>query len=235
LGSIVRFSLFVAALLALLVFVVVPVVAGAVVTSAVRDAGFVSDDLDVSVDLLGAELLEGRAPAIRLRADGVRIPRAVIGRLDVVVRGVSLDGRSFRSVDGVLTDVEVTGPSGIPIAVARVDLSGPAERTLARATVSEAETRALVQRVARQASVPVEEVRLGDDRLTIRSGGEERDVRLRVAGGALIMEADGLEPTILVSPPPSEAWDLEGVGVSSDGITIDLALDARRLLQQLDG
>jgi hypothetical protein len=69
LTGIIRFAAFSAALIALLVFVVIPVVAGPIISGLVRDAGLVGDDVEVSVDLLGSGILGGRVPSVRLQAD----------------------------------------------------------------------------------------------------------------------------------------------------------------------
>lgn len=230
--GLIKFAVFSAALIALLVLVVIPVVAGPIISGLARDAGVVGDDVDVSVDLFGPSILTGRAPSVRLQAEGVEVPRAVIGHLDVTLTDVSLSDRSFESVSGALQDVRVSGPGGVPITVQAIDLEGPAEATRATGRMDRPESEGLVREIAAQAGVDVDDVSLGDGSLTIQHGGQTTEARLRVAGDALILEAPGADPVVLMAPAPSESWRLSDVRVTPEGMTVDLVVDMRDLAAQ---
>lgn len=233
LTGIIKFAAFSAALIALLVFVIIPVAAGPIISGVLRDAGVVGDDMDVSVDLLGPSILSGRAPSVRLRADDVEVPRAVIGHIDVTLTEVSVSDRSFESISGTLHDVRVTGPGGTALVVEDIDLDGPAEATRATGRMDRPESEALVREIAQQAGVDVEEVSLGEGSLTIEHGGRATEAHLRVAGDALILETAGADPVVLLAPAPSESWRLRDVRITPDGMTVDLTVDARDLASQM--
>lgn len=234
-AALVKFVIFTAALIAFVVMVVIPAVAGPMVSSAIRDAGFDGDDVEVGVDLLGASILSGKAPSVHLKAEDVAVSRARIGRVDVTLHGVSLGDRSFESISGTLERIQVNGPSGRPLMVDTVELEGPAAETRARGRVGSEEARALVMQVARDAGVQLDDVTLADGHIVLTHDGTTTDARLRVAGEALILERSGAEAAVLIAAVPSEPWKLRDVGISPDGLLVDLTLDARALATQISG
>ncbi len=231
--GLVKFAAFSVALIALLVFVVIPVVAGPIISGLVRDAGVVGDDLEVSVDVFGPSILGGRVPSVRLQADDLEVRSATIGRLDVTLSEVSATDRSFRSVSGTLWDVRVDGPGGSPVVLEVIALEGSAEATRATARLDRSESQALVQVVAAQAGVTVDEITLGDGVLAIQQGGQTTQAQVRVTGEALILETAGADPVVLLPSPPSGSWRLRDVRISPDGMMVDLSVDLRDLAAQL--
>ncbi len=231
--GIIRFAAFSAALIALLVFVVIPVVAGPIISGLVRDAGLVGDDVEVSVDVLGPSILSGRVPSLRLQADDVQVPRALIGRLDVTLSDVSAADRSFESISGTLRDVGVMGPGGLRLVVEAIDVEGPAEATRATGRLDPSESEALVREIAGQAGLDVDEVALGDGSLTIRQGGQASEAYLLVAGEALLLEMADAESVVLLAPAPSESWRLQDVHVTPEGMVVELTVDLRGLAAEV--
>jgi len=235
LTGLIKFAAFSALLIALLVFVVIPVVAGPIISGLARDAGVQGDDLDVSVDLFGPSVLTGRVPSVRVQADDVEVPRAVIGRVDVMLTDVSPSDRSFASISGTLHEVQVRGPGGLAMVVQTIDLEGPAEATRATGSLDRTASEQLIREIAGQAGVEVDGVILRDGSLTIDRDGQAAEARLRVAGDALILEPAGADPVVLLAPAPSESWRLRDVRVTPAGMMVDLTVDARQLVSQMSG
>lgn len=231
--GLIKFAVFSAALIALLVFVVIPVVAGPLISGLARDAGLVGDDVEVSVDLLGPGIISGRAPSVRFQGNEVVVSRAVIGRVDLTLTEVSFSDRSFETVSGTLYEVRVTGPGDVAIVVDVIDLEGPAQATRATGRLDRPESEALVREIARQAGLDVDDVILGDGLITIQQGGQSVDARLRVAGDALILDPAGVEPIVLLAPAPSESWRLSDVVITPEGMTVDLTVDVRDLASRM--
>ncbi|MEJ7751508.1 MAG: hypothetical protein WKF46_01035 [Candidatus Limnocylindrales bacterium] len=235
LTGLIKFAAFSAVLIALLVFVVIPVVAGPIISGLARDAGVQGDDLDVSVDLFGPSIFTGRAPSVRVQADDVMVPRAVIGRVDVTLTDVSPSDRSFASISGTLHEVRVSGPGGLEMVVQSIDLEGPAEATRATGSMDRTASEELVREIAGQAGVAVDAVTLRDGSLTIERDGQATQAQLRVAGDALILQPAGTDPVVLLAPAPSESWRLSDVRITPHGMMVDVTVDARQLVSQMSG
>ena len=235
LAGFLRFLLFTALLVALVIFIVVPLAAGPLLSSMARDAGLEGDDVRVSLDLFGPSLFDGRAHGLRVQATEVRVPRAVIGELDVTLQGVSFADRSFESVNGTLTGLEVSGPGGEPLVVESVTLSGPSDDTLARGRLAAGEAETLIERAIEDAGLPVDAVRLGSGVVTVTRDGISGDGTLRVAGGALLLESEFTEPLVLLAPAPSESWRLAQVDIDPAAMTVDLTLDAAEFWEDVPG
>lgn len=228
--GLIKFSVFSTLLVAVLVLIAIPLLAGPLLEGIARDAGLEGDRVEVSVNLLGPSLLSGRAPEVRVRADEVALPRGVIGRLDLTLHGVSPASRTFESVTGHLEDVRVSGPGGANVRVRSVQLEGPARSTRARAELSKEDSEQLVAQVARDAGLQVDRVRLEAGRILLGRGDGDTEARFRVAGAALILETDSSQE-IVIAPAPSEPWRLEDVRITQDGLEIELTVDSLRLAE----
>ena len=233
-GSFLRFALFTTALVTLLVFVVVPLAAGALLGSLATDVGIGGTNVNVSVDTLGPGIFTGRAQSVNLSGNNVSVPHGVVGHLDVTLGDVSLSDYTFSTVSGRLTNVTLNAPGG-SVLVQNVDLSGPSNRTRATGTVSSAEARKLVKQVAATVGVKVDSVQLTDAGVTLISGGTRTSATLAITDAALVLIRPGALPTVLFAPAPSDAWQLASVSVSSDGIQLGLNVDAARLARALGG
>jgi hypothetical protein len=232
LASLLRFILFAAVAVALILVVAVPLLIGPVVGSMVRDAGFPGQDLHVDVNLIGGGLFSGRAESVHVQAKNVNVPHGQVGDVDLTLKDVSAMDHTFSAVSGTLHNVQVSGPNGIPVVVGTVDLNGPATTTQARGTISGADAERLVSAAATAAGSAVDSVKLGQGGLSITSGGKTTQGKLRVAGRALILDRDGTS-TVLIAPAPSEHWHLEGVTVTPGSIQVDLEVDTRALAKDL--
>lgn len=228
-----KFLVFACALLAVLAFVVVPAVAGPVISSALRSAGLQSENVDVGVDLIGGGILSGRASVVHVRASDVAVSRAVIGQADLTLRDVSVSDQSFESISGTLTDVTLNHPTGASFVVDSVSIDGPSGAAEARGRMGKEQAEALVRQVSDDAGVELDEVTLEDGRIRLRQGGRTTEARLRVADSALILDHSDGDSEVLVAPAPSDPWRLRDVRVGRDGLELDVIVDAGSLAQQL--
>lgn len=231
-ASFLRFAAFAALVVALLVFVALPLIGGPILGAMVRNAGFTGDDLHVDVNVIGGGIFSGRAESLHLQARNVAVPHGVVGDVDLTLQDVSAIDHSFSAVRGTLHDVKVSGPNGIPVIVDTVDLDGPAAMTQARGTISAPNAERLVTEAAAAAGVSVDSVKLGQGDLKVSSGGTTTNARLRVAGRALILDQGG-SSTVLLQPAPSEHWHLENVSITPGSIQVDLEVDVRALAANL--
>lgn len=231
-ASLLRFALFAAVVVGLLVFVALPLIGGPILGSMVRDAGFSGQDLRVDVNLVGGGILSGRAQSLHVQARNVSVPHGVVGNMDLTLDDVSAVDHSFSGVSGTLSNVQMRGPHGIPFVVSTVNLDGSASQTQARGTIAGPDAERLVRAAATAAGVRVDSVQLGQGDLKISSGGRTTDAHLRVAGRALILDQGG-RSTVLVAPAPSEDWHLEGVSVTPGSIQVDLEVDVSALAASL--
>ncbi len=220
-------------MVSLLVFVIVPVAAGMLLSSIASDAGLGGAGMKVSVNMLGPGLLSGHADTVNVQGDNVDVPHGVVGHLDVTLGDVSLSDHSFSTVSGQLTDVTLKGPSG-SVVVQSVDLSGPSNHMRATGTVSLSEAKNLVKQVAVNVGVAVDSVQLKNGSLTLVSGTQHTDASLRIMGHALVLDRPGQQSTVLFAPAPSEDWQLQSVSITADGIQLGLSVDAAKLAHALD-
>lgn len=219
-----KFLIFVSVLLAVLVFVVLPLAAGPVIAGVLQSGGLRAQTLDVDVDANGLQLLGGRADVLRLQAAGVDTQGFRVDELDLSLRGVALFDRTFQAVDGRLTGVRVPDPTGGSVAITSMELSGQAEATRAVGTLGAATSEALLRRAAFESGVPVDRVSLGNGEVRFGRGPVEVPGRLEVRDGSLLLSSE-LVSVVLVQPDPASPWRLEEVRVSPDGITVEGTLD----------
>jgi hypothetical protein len=227
-GSFLRFAVFATIMVAVLVFVVVPIAAGSLLGSLARDAGIGGDTVKVSVNLLGPGILSGRAESVNIQGDNVNVPHGVVGHLDLTLGDVSLSDHTFSTVSGQLTDVRLSGLGG-SVVVSSVEVDGPSNRTRANGTVTASEARKLVKQVATTTGVAVDSVQLNDGSLTLVTNGHRTDATLRIAGTALVLDRPGEQSTVLFAPATSEDWQLQSVSVATDGIQLGLSVNAAKL------
>lgn len=231
-GSFIRFALFTTILVTLLVFVLVPIAGTLMLGSIATNVGIGSNDMHVSVNLLGPSLLSGRAESVNVQGDNVSVPHGSVGHLDLTLGDVSLSDHTFSTISGQLTDVTLDGPGG-SVLVQSVVLDGPSNRTRATGSVSASESRKLVKQVAATAGVPVDSVQLKDGSITIDSNGTKTQASLSIAGSALVLDRPGIASTVLYAPATSEDWQLQSVSVTPDGIQLGLNINSASLADAL--
>jgi hypothetical protein len=180
--------------IAFLVVVGLPALAGGILTAGVSAAGLVADDTAVTVssspptDLLGLH-----ADTVRVTATDATFRGLQIGALDLALGDVGILDRTAVTVDGELRDVTIRTPDGRDVAVERIILLGGGEDITTTTVISNAEAEALLA-VAIEAELGVRpsSVRLeAPDRVVIRAGVTVSGRLAVTRGGDLVVRAAG--------------------------------------------
>jgi hypothetical protein len=229
-----RFAAFFAALVAILVLVVLPLVLGPLLAQTVRGMGLRSDTLDVSVAPFDPFLVLGRSRRVNVVAEGVDMQPAQVGRAELGLIETSFFDRSFEAVDGRLTDVAISA-GGTSVQATEIVLEGSAENAIATARLTPEQAAGLVLVAAGRAGAIVDDVRFTDSGVAVVVGGRETAARLRVAAGALLLEPTGGGQIVLIQPAPSDAWRLQEAWVSPGGLNIRGEVDVSELVSNLGG
>lgn len=223
-----RFAAFFALLAAIFVLVVLPFLLSPLLTQMVRDAGFQSETLEVTVAPLDPGLILGRSRRITLKATGVDVPPAEIGRAEIALEDVSLFDRTFERVSGQLDDVTLSLRDG-PIHVTQVTVEGSADSAAAVARLSPADTEQLVRLAAARAGIEVDAVDMSESKIGVTIGGVEGTARVAVHAGALVLDPGAGVAIVLLQPAPSEPWSVSEAWISPEGLNIRGEVDVTSL------
>lgn len=224
-----RFAVFAALLVGLLVFVVVPLFAGPLIGSVLQGNGLRAQSLTAQVGGSPLGLVTGRAEELRLRGRDVELGAgALAGTLDLTLGNVSLGDRSFSTVTGELRDVLLRAADGETARIQLLVLSGPAPAADASAFLTAAESERLVLRAAVRGGVPLDGVRLTAGGVEVTVGGITAEGALSVREGSLVVGAAGFLVPILI-PADDLPFLLERVAVAADGVRVDGTIDVRAL------
>jgi hypothetical protein len=229
---IIRFVVVAVVLVALLLFVAVPFVAGRVLEQRLRDLGLVADELSVSVDPLDPMLLLGHTRWLRVQATNVVVAPASVGQLDVTFGEVAFFDNSFGSVTGDASDIRLTA-GGLALTVDSIHLNGPAAEVAATARLSTDEAASLIRQAARREGLPIDSVSLANGQLQLTSGTVSVGARVSVAGGALVLEPASGTSAVLLQPAPADPWRLSDAWIDSDELRLRGVFDAARLAQRV--
>ena len=120
---------------------------------------------------------------MRLVATDVDASPAHIGRMDVAVGDASYFDRSFKTVEGELSDVELTN-RGDTANISSIRVNGSADAATAVATLTPDQTEQLVRLASRRAGVNVESVVVSESGVVVKVAGSESDARLAVQPSA---------------------------------------------------
>ncbi|MGI8929583.1 MAG: hypothetical protein ACR2H0_09010 [Candidatus Limnocylindrales bacterium] len=228
-----RFLALFVALVAFLVLVVLPLAASPILTQMVREMGLRSDSLNVSVALFDPTLLLGRSRRLHISATNVNLSPAAIGTLELTFGDVLLFDRSWRTVDGQITNISLTSGNET-IGIGSVRVVGPANAANATARMTAAESEALIRFAAERVGLALDRVEVRNDGVRVTVDGVEAVARLEVRGGALVLfpgTGDGGVP--LLQSAPSDAWQLEEAWISDDGLNVRGVVDTTRLAEQV--
>ena len=182
-----------AIVVAFIVIVGLPALAGAILTAGVSAAGLVADDTAVTVssspptDLLGLH-----ADTVRLTATDATFRGMRIGVLDLALGDVGILRRSVTVVDGELRDVTIRTPDGRDLVVESIALLGGGDDIATTTIISNQEAENVLS-VAIEAALGVRpsSVRLdGPDRLVIRAGVTITGRLVVTRGGNLVLRPD---------------------------------------------
>ncbi len=181
-----------AIVIAFLVVVGLPALAGGILTAGVSAAGLVADDTAVTVssspptDLLGLH-----ADTVRVTATDATFRGMQIGALDLALGDVGILDRTAVTVDGELRNVTIRTPGGRDVAIERIVLLGGGDDITTTTVVSNDEAGALL-RAAIEAELGVRpsSVRLeAPDQVVIRAGVTISGRLAVTRGGDLVVRA----------------------------------------------
>jgi hypothetical protein len=232
--NILGFVLLVAAVLIVAAIAVVPIVAAPMVVDAVRAASpFGDQEIDVEADVSAIGLLQGRIDRIHVTGEDLDADGPRIGRLNVTVRGVSTDDRTFTDIDGNLSAVDVPTFDGTTILIDAIDLSGLSGAVDAVATLDSTAGMALVGSAFAEAGVAVDSIELIDGGVALGLFGQRAEIPLGVDDGALVLpDVLGGGPLVILEPGPDDPWRLSGVTITPAGLVIDAVIDADGVLEE---
>ena len=230
--SFLGFALFATVAVAILAIVLVPVIVGPLVASAVRAASpFGETSLDVQVDVNALALIVGTVDRIHVTAADLDVDGTTVDDLDVTVTRVSTTDRSFAAIDGALSGIAVPTDIGGVVDLERVDLSGPSDDVLATARLTPEAAVALLTQSLTDAGLAPDGVELIDGGVGLVLFGQRVDVPLGVVDGALVLPGIAGGSELVVFAPEADApWRLTGVVVTPSGILIDAQVDAGGVL-----
>ena len=234
-GGFLRFLAFFAVLAAVLVLVVVPLLAGPLLTQMVRDQGIRSSNLAVTLALFDPTILFGRSRSMHVSANDVEISPASVGSLELTLSDVSLFDQTWERVDGEMRDIRLTS-GGQTFAVEMLTVEGPADAANATVRLSADETESLIRFAAEREGLRVDEVQFSDTGVRVALAGVQADARLDVRGGALVLVPPGGHGGIaLIQPAPSDPWQLSEAWVSDEGLNLRGVVDTTRLVASITG
>jgi hypothetical protein len=234
-GGFLRFLAFFAVLAAVLLFVVVPLLAGPFLTQMVRDTGVRSNSLQVSIALFDPTLLLGRSRSMHIAADEVDMSPASVGAIKLTLGGVSFFDQTWETVDGEMRDIRLT-TGGHTFEVDTLTVDGPANAANATARLSAEETEELIRFAAEREGLRIDDVKFSDDGVRVSLRGVDAEAQLDVRGGALVLvQPRGQGGVALIQPAPSDPWQLSEAWVSDDGLNLRGVVDTTRLVEGLAG
>jgi hypothetical protein len=231
-GGFLRFLVLFVGLGAVLVLVVLPLALSPVLTQQVREMGLRSETLQVSVAMFDPLLVLGRSKLVSLEATGVDVASGRIGRLELALANASYFDRSYETVSGQLTDLDVT-IGNETFGASEIAIEGPAEAAAATIRMSEAEATQLIKAAARRAGLTVDDVQLTDSGVRVAVRGLETAANVAVRGGALVIDTEASEPIVLVQPATSDPWRLEEAWVSAESLNVRGTVDVESLVSEL--
>jgi hypothetical protein len=228
-----RFLALFAVLVGIMVLVVLPLVVGPFVTQVLRDQGLRSDSLQVTVAMFDPFLVVGRSRSTHLSASDVDFSPANVGSLELTLGDVSFFDRTWGTVNGEISDVEVR-TTGETLHVGTLAVTGPAGAATATARLSAAEGEALIRAAADRQGLRIDRVNFSGVGVLVTIGGVEGAGRLEVRGGALVLfPGSGIGGVPLVQPAPADPWQLEEAWISDSGLNIRGVVDTTALARQV--
>jgi hypothetical protein len=219
------------AFIVLVLWFALPPVAGGLVTAALGAAGFHGADTRVEV---GADpplkLLLLKADRVHVQSTEASILNVDADSVDVLLRNVSIQDRTFESIEGTLSGVRFTPDQGPPFTARTVQLTGPAEAAKATLSVDQASVQALVATaVADATGQQVSRVALAaPDRVSVVVAGTTASGRLAIdtAGQLVVIPASG-RSIPLVGTGSGTRLRLQSVQVVDQGLELSGVMDLR--------
>jgi hypothetical protein len=222
-GCLLSIGVFVVIVLGVLWFALPPVIGGLAV-GALENAGVhgTATHVDVAADP-PLRLLLLQADRVRVTSTDASIRNVHADTVDVLLRGVSIGGRTFDFIEGSMTGLTVTPDSGPPFKAQSVQITGPAEAARVAITVDNANVQRLVSSaVTASTGQSVSAVRLASpDRVTVTTPAGAVSGRLSVTpAGDLVLQPSTGGTINLVGTGPNQPVRLQSVQVAGTGLEV---------------
>ena len=231
-GGFLRFVVLFVLLVAGLVLVVLPLVAGPLLSGVVRSMGVRADTIEVSVAMFDPGLILGRSRQVTVSATNVDMAPATFGSFRVSLGNVSFFDRTFETVSGELEDVRLTlGNDTVGASAASID--GPADAATITARFAAPEVEQLITIAAAHNGLTLDQVSVTDTGVKVTVRGIEADARLLVRGGALLLDPGLGGAVVLLQPEPSDPWRLTDVWFSDRGLNLAGTVDVAKIVRDL--
>lgn len=221
-----RFLILVAVLVGIGVLLVVQLLIPAIVTAEVRAAIPVSATpiaVDVRTSLTGV-LLHGRIDSITVSGSNVRRGLVTAAAMDITVGDVGIIDRSFGTVTGALSGVQLDQGIHPPMRLTRVTLSGSATRIQAAAELSPADLETELElAIAGVGSDPVfgsAHVSVAGGVIHVEAGTNDVAATLRLENGAIVLDGGPLGSLTLATPPADGSWQVTNIQLTPAGARI---------------
>jgi hypothetical protein len=223
-----------ALLLAGFVLVVLPLVAGPLLSGVVRDMGVRADTIEVTVALFDPGLVVGRSRQVTVSATNVDMAPATIGSFRVSLGDVYFFERTFETASGELDDVRLSiGNDTVGASSANID--GPADAATVTARFAAPQVEHLITVAAAHNGLTLDQVRVTDSGVKVTLRGIEADARLAVRGGALLLDPGLGGAMVLLQPAPSDPWRLTDAWFSDRGLNLAGTVDVAKIVRDLAG
>jgi hypothetical protein len=230
--SLFGFLVFIAVLVGLVGSFVAPAVVAPMVVTAVRAASpFGEQPLDVHADVDPLGLVRGFVGEIRISGKDLIEHEVRIGTLDVVARGVGIGDHQFAAVSGGLDGVTLTLPTGQPLVIGRIELSGASDAVVAVAKLDYDAAVAFINWSFDDAGLAIGDVELIDGGVSAQIFDQRVELDVAVVDDALVIpDILGAGQMDLLVPQPDDSWRLTGVSVSPDGMELQALVDVSELI-----
>jgi len=223
-----------AALLFALLWFGLPLGTSFLATSALNASGFTGTHTSVEVSSNPPPLLlTGKADTIRIRSDSVYVGDLKASSIDVTLHDVELLSRKIGSVDGTLEGVRIAVPSGDPVTVDKVEISGVASAADAKLTVSTEAVASLAVTMLAANSIKATLSLQEPNAVTIVASGKRVSGTLAVSNGTLLMvpTSKSILPIALIVPGTGNPFKLSSVAVKGQQVTLGGTIDVQTLLR----
>jgi hypothetical protein len=234
------------ALLAVVLWLTLPLVTGYLILGLLTMSGFNGTDTQVDVRANPPlTILGGKADSVRLISNDVSVGELHAIRIDLQLDDVAVVSRHVGAVRGSFTGVQiraasVPGQTTTPVTadIEQVTLEGPSNATAATIVMSGSEVAALAEsQLKASAGITATVTFKAPDVVTIKSGKKSQKGHLKVKDGAFLLVPDsGSLPTVvLIQPGKDEPFVISGatVGAGASGgqvVTLTGTIDIQSLL-----
>jgi hypothetical protein len=216
-----------------LLWFALPLAVGALAGGALSAAGFNGTDTRVEVSANPPPLLlTGHADAVHITSAQVSLSDLHAAGVDVTLGGVDLLSRDIGTVEGTLTGVRVAAPNGDTVLIDRVTLSGPADLTVARCSLTIAAAEALAQSQLAAQGIKAKVSLAAPNSVTLTVGGASFKGHLVANGDSLFLASDSkaMPTVLLIKAGSGNPFHVDAVSIDETHVNLTGTLDVQGLL-----